>query len=232
MEKLLKIQAFLNKYRWAITWGLFICCIVQQCTISTLRSEVRFLKDKYTLESVAATQQRDLAELQEGEITVQSVESEPADISDPGDVTIRLVNSYDLVITMLWLIAGGVVYFIFAWFISLPPFDVKGTGQLWQELSGRIVYTLRVKNRSRKAVTVSDVVIVFRNFTEKRKFKVPVADFPLMLSKGTSHTVNISLQKLFEQHPELTKYKMVTAYFQCDGKRRGAMPLIVKWKTA
>lgn len=216
METLAKISAFLNKYRWAITMSLFLCCVLQQCTISTLRSEISFLKNKY--EEPANNEL-----LTDNEAQALPLEETQA------DEVVANSNSGVIVSVMSIVLLIAIVVFLL-WKFSIFPFGIWVSGKLWQDLTGKIVYTLKITNRGRETVNVGNAMIEFINFKEQRKFKMPVSDFPLSLTKGTSHVVNISLQKLLEQHQELLDYKMIRVSVECDGKTKKTMPLGVRWK--
>ncbi len=110
------------------------------------------------------------------------------------------------------------------------PFTAALSGKIWQDLRGKVIYTLTIKNRGKEAVSLNNAIIEFINVREKRTFKMPVPDFPLTLTKGTKHSANISLQRLMEQHQELTNYKMIRVGVECNGVVRHTMPLAVKWK--
>lgn len=216
METLAKISAFLNKYRWAITMSLFLCCVLQQCTISTLRSEISFLKNKY--EEPANNEL-----LTDNEAQALPLEETQA------DEVVANSNSGVIVSVMSIVLLIAIVVFLL-WKFSIFPFGIWVSGKLWQDLTSKIVYTLKITNRGREMVNVGNAMIEFINFKEQRKFKMPVSDFPLSLTKGTSHVVNISLQKLLEQHQELLDYKMIRVSVECDGKTKKTMPLGVRWK--
>jgi len=220
METLVKISAFLNKYRWAITMALFISCIMQQCTISTLRSEISFLKHKY--EEPANNELLSDNQISKDEISIEehSVVPEKTEASDVNSIII-------IVIIMISLISTGI---FLLWKFSIFPFSIWVGGKLWQDLTGKIVYTLKITNRGRETVNVGNAMIEFINFKDQRKFRMPVSDFPLSLTKGTQHTVNVSLQKLLEQNMDLLDYKMIRVSIECNGKKRRTMPLGVKWK--
>lgn len=218
MELLAKVSAFLNKYRWAITMTLFVCCIMQQCTISTLRSEMAFLKHKY--EEPANNEllsDNEDAYVVDDEVVVDEVENGATS------------SSSSVVIWMVVVLALALIVFLL-WKFSIFPFGIWVGGKLWQDLTGKIIYTLKISNKGRETVNVGNAMIEFINFKEQRKFKMPVSDFPLSLTKGTQHSVNISLQRLLEQHPDLLDYKMIRVSVECNGKVRKTIPLGVRWK--
>jgi len=214
METFQKVSAYLERYRWIIVTCLFALCISQQCTISSLRSQLEFLKDKYEnpVQQSAPT------------TTEEQTYSEPETIG----YTENTDNNTGTIIGCLFIIVGTMI--TFAWYKSRWPFTVWLKGKIWQDLNGRIVYTLTANNKGREAVTISDATIEFLNFKEQRKFKMPIADLPLTLTKGTKHTINISLQKLIGQHQELTSYKMIRVSMNCNGTIRHTIPLGVKWQ--
>lgn len=226
METLQKITAFLNKYRWAITLGLFVCCVMQQCTINTLRDEIHFLKDKYELTANTATPHSSPAsdEVVQHDSDGFSTSSDFEERAKAKKMVWIYVAALSLCLVLVWIICAKL--------FSLWPFNASVKGKLWQDLNGRVVYTLTVKNRGRKDISVGNAIIEFISFKEKRKFKAPVTDFPITLSKGTAHAVNIPIQKLIEQHRELMDFKAIRMSVECNGKQKFTLPVGVKWKTA
>ncbi len=215
MEILQKISAFFNQFRWAITLALLACCIMQQCTISTLRSQLAFVKDKY-----------------ENPINNINNEATESVSNTDTDYPTTLETDNNTIITIVYfLIALGIIL-SFAWYKSWWPFSVWLKGKIWQDLNGRVVYTLTATNRGREAVTLNNATIEFINLREQRKFRMPVTDFPLTLTKGTTHTFSVSLQKLMEQHQELTNYKMIRVSVECNGTIRRTLPLGIRWQKA
>lgn len=224
MEILTKISAFLNRYRWAITLSLFVCCISQQCAISSLRNEIAFLRDKY--EAPAAN------ESLSDDVSSDEVVNIAAENTSAGNETAESNSNHNtLTICIIAIVLIGAWLFV-AWRRSLFPFNARISGKIWQDFSGRIVYTLTINNHGRADANIDNAMIEFININDRRKFRMPVTDFPLMLTKGTKHSVNVSLQRLFEQNPDLTNFKMIRVSVDINGKRQNTLPLGIRFKTA
>ena len=102
---------------------------------------------------------------------------------------------------------------------------VSVRGRLWQDLQGRVVFTLTVSNRKQGAS------VQFMALRSRRKFRVPAPDFPITLSGGTSHTVNVSLQRLMAVHPELLSYSVIRMTVAADnGRTYKTRPVVVRWQ--
>lgn len=220
MEILQKITAFFDKYRTVIMAVLALCCIMQQCTIGSLRSELKYYKNKYE----TPANNTPLTDEQTQTPTTPVV----TDDSSKG-------GSKGMSATALLCIVGGVVaicglgIFLLR-YKSIYPFTLSASGKIWQDPYGRVVYTLTVKNRGRKSISVTNPMIEFAKIKDKRKFRMPVTDFPMTLTEGTKHAVNIPLQKLLEQHQDLLDYKIIRVSVEGNGKTRKTLPLAVKWK--
>lgn len=209
MEKLreifLKISAFIRQYVGHICWALFCVTIMQQCMISSLRSE--------------------LLKVKAGEIG-----DVPGAVESYVDPVVTVNNTNDS--NMGWIVAGSilallaiaVVYLLFRLGKIKLPFGVAVTGKMWQDLQGNVVYTLTVKNSTRKQVEISDAMVEFLDTKDKRKFRMPVKDLPMTLQKGTSHSITVSLMKLFMNNPDLRAKKALRVTIKVDGKEKHTLP--------
>lgn len=225
MGFLFKLKNFLERYRWAITMALAVLVIMQHCTISTLQKELRFVRDKYEVPATVKTTPTDNsatnAAPQEAVRTAPPATAEEAPRGGLRD------NNYWAIVALV-LLVGLTVFVLYR--KGKLPFGVHVSGKLWQDLNGRVVYTLSVRNRTRKDVTVEKAQIEFIRFRAKRKFTMPVPDFPITLSAGTSHSVNISLQRLLESDQTLLDFKVIRVSVECNARRRRTAPIGVKWK--
>lgn len=222
MNFLIRLKEFFDKHNRVIIIGLCLLCLVQTCTISSLRYEVEALRSAPTLpvlgaDSTAAV--RDTVVVRDTTLVETPVGAVAEE--DKG-------GGLPLWIALVALLAAVGV---FLYQKSIFPFTANLRGKLWQDLQGNCVYSLTVRNRGKVSVAIDDATIMFSNGGDKkRKFKMPVADFPLTLTKGTSHTVNISLQKLIIAHPELMDYRMIVVMVTANGSTRTTFPAFVKWK--
>lgn len=213
MNFIKRILAVIEQWRWTIICLLLAICFMQQHSISALQNELKFIKEKYenpTPLSPAIPED------------VPTTYSAPADEPTPD-------NSTDAA-TLIAIVAAIGTIVGWSYYKSKWPFTAALSGKIWQDLSGKVIYTLTIKNRGREPIALSNATIEFINFKEKRTFKMAVPDFPLTLTKGTKHSANISLQRLMEQHLELINYKMIRVGVECNGKVRYTLPLAVKWK--
>ena len=231
MEILQKISLFFERYRKAITIGLVLCCFMQQCTISTLRSEIEFYRDKYGM-SVQnnETSERTSDIYDENRAVEQTpISGQTENEYKGGDKSMSMTT---MAIIFIGIVAVTAVLVMIFRKKSIYPFSVRVSGKLWQDLNGRVIYTLTISNKSNGSAEVDNATIEFINMKERRKFRMPVADFPLTLTKGTKHSVNISLQRLLEQHQELLEYKLIRVAVESDKKVKKTFPLGIKWKKA
>ncbi|MDO4462678.1 MAG: hypothetical protein Q4C30_09370 [Bacteroidia bacterium] len=209
MDMLNRVGMFIRQYLGPICWGLFCVCIMQQCMISSLRGE--------------------LLKMKAGEIAVNDmVEGAISAIENaiPEVVERESSSNTGWIVTavILLLLAVGVVYLLFRMGKIKLPFGVAVTGKMWQDLQGRVVYTLTVNNKSRKQVEISDAMVEFMDVKKKRKFRMPVKDLPLTLQKGTSHSMTVSLMNLFMNNPDLRAMKALRVLVKVDGKEKHTLP--------
>lgn len=222
-----KISLFVKRYSWAIMMSLFICVIAQYCTISKLRQEVDFLHQKY--ESYVPYKPDSTALGVAGaDVLYQHADGEALIIkqTETDDATDDSSSLWIWFVVLLIFLGVG-IFMLYKQ--GVFPFGLSISGKVWQDLNGRIIYTLQVKNSSRKSVTVCNPTIEFSNMRNSRKFRMPVADFPLTLLPSTKHSVNISLQKLIEQHQELMEFRTIRAAVECNNRLYRTFPLVVRW---
>ncbi len=217
MNYLLKFSAWLKRNSTYVIWGLLICVIMQQCTISALQREISFLQDKYTVSTPS--------HVSDDEIAQPSDEQPAPQIDEPtAPRSSSSIVSIIISIAILLLMA-----YLYLWMRALLPFCVSVKGKLWQDLSGKIVFTLSIANRTRKPQNIDNAMICFIG-KNSRRFRMPVTDFPLEMQPHTKHVVNVSLQRLFEQNQDLLDFKALRAEVECNSKVRKTFPFVLKWK--
>ncbi len=195
-----KLSAFIRAYLGPLCWALFCVTIMQQCMISSLRSE--------------------LLKVKAGEIALsENVDVVASEIQNTSSSSM----GWGWIITLCILI-GAVLYVLYRMGKLKLPFGVSVTGKMWQDLQGRVVYTLTVVNKSRKQVEVSDAMVEFLDMKNKRKFRMPVKDLPMTLQKGTSHSMTVSLMNLFMNNPDLRAMKALRVMVKVDGKEKHTLP--------
>lgn len=129
-----------------------------------------------------------------------------------------------VVLGILLLLSLAIVYVLYRLGKIKLPFVVSVTGKMWQDLQGRVVYTLTVKNSTRKQVEISDAMVEFMDTKKRRKFRMPVKDLPMTLQKGTSHSMTVSLMNLFMNNPDLRAMKALRVLVKVDGKEKHTLP--------
>ncbi len=210
------LQRFFERYRTAIITGLLFIVIGQQCTISSLRQQVALREKMPVVQEMV--DEDDFVNGNESEGDVNEVVSE----RQGKDWT-----RYQLVILVLAIV---VAYWFVAKKRNLPPFMVSASGKIWQDLTGRVIFSINISNRTNENATIDSALIEFVGIRDSRKFKVPVADFPLTLTPMTKHKVNISLQKILEHDASLRDYKAIRATIMKGGKAIRTLPVGVRWK--
>ncbi len=220
---LTRLADFSSRHRTAITVALFVCIVMQQCTIFGLRQELSFVKQKYEQPAIptssASAQQLVIEEVTADEVVATTDEVASAEEG---------VSANTIFVVVLLVVA--VTYYFLSKEQGWYPFNVRVSGKIWQDLSRRVVFTLNIGNKSKRNVQIDEAMIEFMGIRDSRKFRIPVGDFPLTLSASTKHTVNISLQKLLERDPQLLSYKAIRASVLAGGKRIKTMPIGVRWK--
>ena len=229
MNFLYKFKNFLERYRWAITMALVVLVVMQHCTITTLQKELKFVRDKYEV-PVASKPATATAPTVSDATTYES----PATSAKQQQNTDNEQGKGGRADNMYWAIILGAALLtslvIILYKKGKLPFGIHVSGKLWQDLNGRIIYTLSVRNKSRKDVLVDKAIIEFVKFRSTRKFAMPIPDLPITLSGGTSHSANISLQRLLEKDQQLLDYKVIRVSVECNERRRRTAPIGVKWK--
>lgn len=207
-----RVGQFVDRYRRGIIIGLLLCCVLQQCTINQLRHERNQLLNTDQITRTVT----DAAD-EVGDAIGDALSTQQSHQSNTGLITLVII------LVVAAAVVGAYRFGLFSGGVVLK-------GSIHQDLTGRIIYSLTINNRSRKAVTIDNTQIEFRSTQQERKFRTPVPDFPLTLTARTKHTVNISLRQLLEKNPDLINYRFIRSSVECDGVRRSSIPLSVKWK--
>lgn len=216
-EIFLKISAFVRQYIGHICWALFCVTIMQQCMISSLRSEL--LKAKAG--EVEAVGQGAVSEVPEVGVDPGSAVDSAIAVGNTNNSNMGTIL---VVLGILLLLSLAIVYVLYRLGKIKLPFVVSVTGKMWQDLQGRVVYTLTVKNSTRKQVEISDAMVEFMDTKKRRKFRMPVKDLPMTLQKGTSHSMTVSLMNLFMNNPDLRAMKALRVLVKVDGKEKHTLP--------
>ncbi|MCF0190276.1 MAG: hypothetical protein HUJ96_03325 [Marinilabiliaceae bacterium] len=197
------VVAFVKKYMGSICMGLLIVCIMQQCAISELRERII-----------------------NGGTLVDKVEKS---ISNSVEIPIKETSYSAWVWIVVCIILLAAALYILYRFGKLP-IGVNVSGKMWQDLQGRIVFTLNVRNNKKSPVEVSEAMVEFIGKSGKRRFRMPVNDFPMTLQSRTSHSVTVSLQRLFDLNSDLRNMMALNVAVKCNGKTKSTLPQPFKFK--
>ncbi|HPE75585.1 MAG TPA: hypothetical protein P5210_04215 [Draconibacterium sp.] len=93
--------------------------------------------------------------------------------------------------------------------------------------------TLNVKNAGNTEVDLDRPLLVFDNFWLKRKFRLSGTNnrvfYPLYMSKGYNHTLNIDLNHFYSYDKKLKRYpKVKITIFNVKGKRLGSSSIYLR----
>jgi len=93
--------------------------------------------------------------------------------------------------------------------------------------------TLNVKNAGNIDIDLDRPLLVFDNFWLKRKFKLSGTNnrvfYPLFMSKGYNHTLNIDLNHFYSYDKKLKRYpKVKISIFNMKGKRLGSSSIYLR----
>lgn len=218
-----KISDFVQRYIYYICVALLICNIMQQGTISRLQQTVVQLQqqagmvaDSAAVSSVAGVQDQPVADGREAYTGDPALEGKS--------------NGWLWAVAILIGVLMGVAYVLYRMGKFAIPFTVSVVGKLWQDLQMRPVYTLTLRNNSRKAVEFNNAMIVFvTKSRQQRKFRMPIKDLPMTLQPGTSHSFTVSIQRLMEQNPDLMGTVVISVQVEAGGKVKKTFPQGVKF---
>ncbi len=93
--------------------------------------------------------------------------------------------------------------------------------------------TLNVKNSGKIDIDLDRPLLVFDNFWLKRKFRISGTNnrvfYPLFMSKGYNHTINIDLNHFYLYDKKLKRYpKVKITIFNVKGKRLGSSSIYLR----
>ncbi len=93
--------------------------------------------------------------------------------------------------------------------------------------------TLNVKNAGNIDIDLDRPLLVFDNFWLKRKFRLSGTNnrvfYPLYMSKGYNHTLNIDLNHFYSYDKKLKRYpKVKISIFNIKGKRLGSSSIYLR----
>ena len=232
----MKNQEFVDKAKnWAEGhWQLIIACligviIIQQFSIIGLQSQIQEMREheggRPPIHLDTAFGDREKTERDETE------DGQPPMLTPETGEDIRLHSNTPLligviVVTIVALVGG------YMWRNGVVPVGLFVWGRLRQDKStGDITFSLKVKNRSPRAIDVSDPVINFLIRGGTRRFRANVGDLPMTLQPGTEYATTLNLNGLIRQNPELTEARGISMSVVCNEKKHTTLPNLIIFRS-
>lgn len=223
-------------WRMVMTMLCFVV-VLQQCTINRLQWEVeRLARPQYVLSrpdtlarAAAADTARAAADTASPAADTLVVAGGPREASDasgggPGP--------------WLWLLAvaatGGLAFAaVRMWRNAVFPIGLGYRVRLSRTPQGQLLFSMRVSNRSRRAVDLSGAQVNFiMGPAQTRRFRANVDSMPISLQPGTSYEAQINLTGLVAANLELAKARAISLSVVADGRGLTSLPRPVRIKVA
>ncbi len=223
----IKFNEWLSGHWRMVIWCMLMVMMMQQCTISRLRWEVGQLTQGVSQQMAPPPPD-----------SIKIGESQP--LPAPADTTAIAENDSEdgeeensagniwLVALGVIIAAGLVISFFYMRRNAIYPIGIVVRGKFKSDFS----YHIKVQNKSRKPVEVSEPLVTFIMGGTVRKFRANVAQLPQTLTPGTTFETDINLMGLIRANLELTNTKAVGMSIVTNGKRHSTIPTPVKIKTA
>lgn len=235
MDKIRELAVRFNQWlgnHWRmVIWCMLMVMMMQQCTISRLRWEVTQLTQNSSRPVVLSGPVSDSVSGKGGSlfqpadtVALQSLETIKAAQVDEEH---NSAGSIWLVALVVVILAGSAFAVFYMRRNAIYPFGIVVRGKLCRDM----VYHIKVSNKSRRPVEVSEPLVTFIMGGSARKFRANVAQLPMTLDKGTSFEADINLAGLVRANLELANAKAVGMSIVTNGKRHNTIPTPVKIKT-
>lgn len=234
MDKIL--QFFVKVQRWVEAhWRIVVvtlCLLVfmQQCTINRLRWEIQQLAQAgAAAHDTATTVAPNVASPDTLVADSLLLHSPTADeVRQAGESSF---SWWTLVIILIVIaaVAFGVFY---AMRNAIYPIGISYRGKV-KSVGGQLVFAIKVTNRSRKEVELSNAQVNFiMGASQVRKFRANVPSLPISLQPHTSFESQINLTGLITANLELAQAKAISMSVVANGKSHSTLPRPVKIQTA
>ncbi len=216
-------------WRMVMTMLCFVV-VLQQCTINRLQWEVeRLARPQYVLsrpDTLARAAAADTASPAADTLVVAGGPRAASDAPGGGSGP------------WLWLlavaVAGGLAFAaVRMWRNAVFPIGLGYRVRLSRTPQGQLLFSMRVSNRSRRAVDLSGAQVNFiMGPAQTRRFRANVDSMPISLQPGTSYEAQINLTGLVAANPELAKARAISLSVVADGRGLTSLPRPVRIKVA
>ncbi len=235
MERIFEIfrraQSWVTAH-WRVVMAL-LCMVVfmQQCTINRLHWELDRLSRPVRPDVSADSAIRG---------AVADTASAPAAVADTASAAVRQggvapagsfpVWGVALIVLAVVAVFGAVAYM---WVNAIFPIGLSFRGRLAQNAQGQLIFSIRVRNRSRKVVELDHAQVNFvMGPSQVRRFRAGVPTLPISLQPKTGYEAQINLTGLISANIELCKAKAISLSLIANGRMHSTLPRPVKFKTA
>lgn len=216
-------------WRMVMTMLCFVV-VLQQCTINRLQWEVeRLARPQYVLsrpDTLARAAAADTASPAADTLVVAGGPRAASDAPGGGSGP------------WLWLlavaVAGGLAFAaVRMWRNAVFPIGLGYRVRLSRTPQGQLLFSMRVSNRSRRAVDLSGAQVNFiMGPAQTRRFRANVDSMPISLQPGTSYEAQINLTGLVAANLELAKARAISLSVVADGRGLTSLPRPVRIKVA
>ena len=236
-----RVQSWVSAH-WRVVMAL-LCMIVlmQQCTINRLHWELDRLSRPLRPDAAAADSVgRAMADTASAPAAVADTASAPAAVADTASAAVRQGGAASagsfpvwgvvLIVLAAASVVGAVAYM---WVNAIFPVGLSFRGRLAQNAQGQLVFSIRVRNRSRKVVELDRAQVNFvMGPSQVRRFRAGVPSLPISLQPKTTYEAQINLTGLISANIELCKAKAISLSLMANGRMHSTLPRPVKFKTA
>lgn len=220
-EILRRVQSWVSAH-WRVVMAL-LCMVVfmQQCTINRLHWELdrlsRPVRPDASADSAMRAAVADTASVAARQGGAASAGSFPA-------------WGVVLIVLAVAAVFGAVAYM---WVNAIFPIGLSFRGRLAQNAQGQLIFSIRVRNRSRKVVELGHAQVNFvMGPSQVRRFRAGVPTLPISLQPKTGYEAQINLTGLISANIELCKAKAISLSLMANGRMHSTLPRPVKFKTA
>lgn len=231
-EILAKINLWISQHWRMVMATLAMIILMQQCTISRLRWEVEHITRQPIMLPSSQNSAVDSLAQSNQQLLIQGTQPTDSLSIAIGQSTIadNEVNWMPIIIAIIVVLS---IASIVIWKLKnrgVYPFAYFPNGKLKQNQSGQLLYTLKLKNRSRSELNIDNVTINFRKSGEVRVFRASVNQLPLSLQPNTSFDTTINLTNLILREPDLLKTMSISVSINCNGVKRTTLPRFVRFQ--
>lgn len=225
-EYAVRFNNWLTDHWRMVMWCMLMVMMMQQCTISRLRWEVTQITQghPHPTTTPAAAPTTD---------TTPATTTDTTALTFPGDAAAaedeeNAAGNVWIIALIVVIVAGTAIAIFYMRRNGIYPIGITLRGKL----NSNLTYHIKVANKSRKPVEVTEPLVVFIMGGAVRKFRANIPQLPMTLDKGTSFEATIDLSGLIRANIDLTNAKAINMSVATNGKRHSTLPTPVKIKTA